>query len=286
MDDPTVKWSKERYDEIENSLVPFLKQTGYAKKDMFFVPVSGQWGTNIRDPMPKDVCPWYTGQSLFQLLDELPPVERLPNYPLRLPIVDKIKEAGKLHILGKLEAGTLKVGDHVVVMPNKHPFEVIEIATDNKLMKKAKCGENVRIAVKGGDEDVLRSGFVVCDPKKIIPCQTNFEAQLVIMDLPSHAPLFTAGYSCVIHIHTAVEECTVKLLVAELDKKPPNKIITKRPKFVKVGSLVNCILSCAQPICLELFSDVKQLGRFTLRDESKTIAFGKVISLGPKKAQN
>ncbi|KAJ6297130.1 hypothetical protein OIU78_022788, partial [Salix suchowensis] len=32
MDDPTVNWSKERYDEIESKMIPFLKSSGYNVK--------------------------------------------------------------------------------------------------------------------------------------------------------------------------------------------------------------------------------------------------------------
>lgn len=38
-------------------------------------------------------------------------------------------------------------------------------------------------------------------------------------------------------------------------------------------------LAVEKPICVELFSDVPQLGRFTLRDEGRTIAIGKIIKL-------
>ena len=34
-----------------------------------------------------------------------------------------------------------------------------------------------------------------------------------------------------------------------------------------------------KPICAELFENVPQLGRFTLRDEGRTIAIGKIIKL-------
>lgn len=34
-----------------------------------------------------------------------------------------------------------------------------------------------------------------------------------------------------------------------------------------------------KPICVELFENVPQLGRFTLRDEGRTIAIGKIIKL-------
>jgi len=45
MDEPTVKWSKERYDHIVTALRPFLAASGYdPDKDCFFIPVSGILG--------------------------------------------------------------------------------------------------------------------------------------------------------------------------------------------------------------------------------------------------
>ena len=46
--------------------------------------------------------------------------------------------------------------------------------------------------------------------------------------------------------------------------------------FVKSGSIVDCRIQVSQPICVELFKEFPQLGRFTLRDEGKTIAIGKI----------
>jgi peptide chain release factor subunit 3 len=38
-------------------------------------------------------------------------------------------------------------------------------------------------------------------------------------------------------------------------------------------------LESAEPFCLEAFKDFAQMGRFTLRDEGKTIAMGKVLKV-------
>lgn len=60
MDEPSVKWSKERFTEIVTALKPFLTSTGYdVEKDIVFVPLSGLNGTNIKDPIPAGVCNWY-----------------------------------------------------------------------------------------------------------------------------------------------------------------------------------------------------------------------------------
>jgi len=53
----------------------------------------------------------------------------------------------------------------------------------------------------------------------------------------------------------------------------------KAPQFAKQGMLVSCILETAAPICIERFKDYKMMGRFSLRDEGKTVAIGKVTQL-------
>lgn len=57
--------------------------------------------------------------------------------------------------------------------------------------------------------------------------------------------------------------------------KPKNT----RPRFVKSQSGVWCRIEVEQALCVEPFKDMMPLGRFTLRDEGKTIAIGKVIRL-------
>lgn len=50
----------------------------------------------------------------------------------------------------------------------------------------------------------------------------------------------------------------------------------KPPQFAKRGQKIVARLETAAPVCVERFTDYPQLGRFTLRDEGKTIAIGKV----------
>ena len=48
---------------------------------------------------------------------------------------------------------------------------------------------------------------------------------------------------------------------------------------MKSGAVAVVQLAVEKAICVELFSDVPQLGRFTLRDEGRTIAVGKIVKL-------
>lgn len=70
MDDSTVNWDKERYDEIVNALSPFLRQVGYRKDDMFFMPMSGLCGINILTT-DRVTIPWYDGPCFLDKMDSL-----------------------------------------------------------------------------------------------------------------------------------------------------------------------------------------------------------------------
>jgi hypothetical protein len=49
-------------------------------------------------------------------------MERFDEKPLRIPVLDKYKESGKLHILGKVETGVLKTGDSILCNPGSVRF--------------------------------------------------------------------------------------------------------------------------------------------------------------------
>jgi peptide chain release factor subunit 3 len=101
MDESTVKWSKGRWDEIQNGLLPFLHNIGYRDEDLFWVPISGLRGDNITER--SDACNWYDGPPLMEILDKLPIIERDANAPLRFPVLDKVKEQSKVSVIGKVE---------------------------------------------------------------------------------------------------------------------------------------------------------------------------------------
>eukprot|EP00955_Chlamydomonas_euryale_P076505 362691-Chlamydomonas_euryale.AAC.1 len=63
-----------------------------------------------------------------------------------------------------------------------------------------------------------------------VPIVTVLEAQLMIVELLEHNPVFTVGYKAVLHIHTNVEECEITKLVCEVDPKTKAE---KKVRFVK-----------------------------------------------------
>jgi len=279
MDEVTVMWKEARFTQIKNSFSEWLtRERIYPAKDVEWLPISGFEGTNMLSPLESEVCSWYTGLPLLPLLDSLQPLARLDTSPLRIPVLDRFRETGRLIILGKVEAGVLRTGEALVVHPGGTSFTVFQIENDAGVLTIARPGENVRVIVKGDmkEEQVWR-GAMLCHPDKPPAITADFVAQIQILELLEHKSLFSAGYECVVHIHTAVEEVSVTLLLEKLNNKT-GKTESKLPKFVQSKDFVVAHLTTTRSAAMEKFDDFPQLGRFTLRDEGKTIALGKILA--------
>lgn len=84
------------------------------------------------------------------------------------------------------------------------------LLSDDDEVNRVVPGENVKIKVKGIEEEDVSPGFVLCDSLNPIRTGRIFDAQLVILE---HKSIICAGYSAVMHIHCAAEEVTVKVSV-------------------------------------------------------------------------
>ncbi|KAM0948550.1 putative protein-synthesizing GTPase [Dioscorea sansibarensis] len=286
MDDHTVGWSKERFDEIESKMIPFLRSSGYnVKKDVQFLPISGLVGTNMKTRVDKKTCGWWDGPCLFEVLDSIQVPLRDPKGPLRMPIIDKYKDMGTV-VMGKVESGSIQEGDSLLIMPNKAHVKVVAVYCDEDKVSRAGPGENLRVKLSGIEEEEILTGFVLSSVASPVPATFEFKAQLQILELVDNA-IFTAGYKAVLHIHAVSEECEIVELIEEIDMKkkkdddPKKKKPKRKPLFVKAGAAVLCRIQVSNLICVENFADYPQLGRFTLRTEGRTIAVGKVVALPP-----
>ncbi|RDA85743.1 hypothetical protein CP532_5953 [Ophiocordyceps camponoti-leonardi (nom. inval.)] len=279
MDDATVEWSHERYQECITKLSQFLKATGYnLKTDVFFMPVAAQQSLNIKERLPKGVAPWWDGPSLLEYLDDMKALERKVNAPFMMPINAKYRDMGTM-VDGKIEAGVVKKPMSLMMMPRKQPVEVAAIyGEQEEEVPILQCGDQVRMRLKGIEEEDILPGFVLCSQKRLVHCVAEFEAQIRILELKS---ILTSGFNCVLHVHSAIEEVTFAALLHKL-QKGTNRKSKMPPTHAKKGDSIIArmqVIGGAGSVCVERFEDYAQMGRFTLRDQGQTIAIGKITKL-------
>ncbi|KAI1037907.1 hypothetical protein LB505_001629 [Fusarium chuoi] len=76
-------------------------------------------------------------------------------------------------------------------MPNKTNVEAAAVYGEQEdEVQLAQCGDQVRIRLKGIEEDDILPGFVLCSPKRLVHTVAEFEAQIRILELKS---ILTAG---------------------------------------------------------------------------------------------
>ena len=208
MDESTVKWSKERYDEIVNKVGPYLRQCGFGPKDVAFMPISGYTGANVKEKLAKGVFE-YDGPSLLEYLNAFGG-DLMANMkkPFIMPISDKVKDMG-VFIAGKISSGVVQKNDILLIMPIERQVTVQAIEDDSGEVERAKVGDNVRIKIKGIEEDEIFTGFIACHLKRPVHAVNRFEAHLVILETKN---IIAAGYGAVMHLGNITVEVTIDVL--------------------------------------------------------------------------
>ena len=278
MDDSTPPWSQERYEEIKAEVTSVLKGAQFDTSKVEFIPTSGWTGDGLDKPSEK--MPWYKGPSLLQALDKFVQPEKPIKAPLRVPIQDcyTITGVGSVPV-GRVETGVLKVGDKVIFMPSGKQGEVKSIEMHHEKMDKAEPGDNIGFNVRGlGKGDVQRGDVMghVSDPPKVV---TDFVGQIIVIH---HPRAIAAGYTPVMHAHTLQMATTFTELVRKIDPRT-GETTEEKPDFIKQGESAIVKFAPVQPIVLERFADMKQLGRFAIRDSGRTVAVGVVQKITVKK---
>ncbi|MCS7120035.1 MAG: translation elongation factor EF-1 subunit alpha [Nitrososphaerota archaeon] len=277
MDDPSVNWSKERYEEVKNEVSRMLRLVGYDPSKINFVPTSGWTGDNLTKP--SDKMPWYKGPTLYEALDTLQMPPKPIDKPLRLPIQDvySIQGVGTVPV-GRVETGVLKEGDTVIFMPSGKTGEVKSIETHYVRIPRAEPGDNIGFNVRGIAKNEIKRGDVCGHVSNPPTVAKEFIGQIIVIH---HPTAIAAGYTPVLHAHTAQVACRFAELIRKIDPRT-GQTIEEKPSFLKTGDSALVRFEPLRPLPIEVYTDFPELGRFAIRDMGTTIAAGVVREITKK----
>jgi len=279
MDEKTVNFSEDRYNEIKNESSNFLKKNGFNPDKINFIPLSGWTGENMIEKSAK--MPWYKGPTLLEALDAVVEPKRPTEKPLRIPLQDVYKIGGIGTVpVGRVEAGILKPGAIVQFAPSGLQTEVKSVEMHHTSLPEAIPGDNIGFSTKGLSVKDIKRGFVCGEAKNNPPAECeSFIAQVVILDHPGQIKV---GYAPVVDCHTSHIACKFTELISLIDRRS-GKETEKNPQQLKKGDSAMVRLEPSKPLCVEVFAEFPPLGRFAVRDMNKTVAVGVIKEVELKK---
>jgi elongation factor 1-alpha len=277
MDDITVNWNKERYEEIKNEVTRMLKMVGFKVDKVHFVPTSGWTGDNLIKK--SDKMPWYTGPTLMEALDLLEVPPKPTDKPLRVPVQDiySITGIGTVPV-GRVETGVLKEGTNVIFMPSNKTAEVKSIEMHHTKIPKAEPGDNIGMNVRGIAKTDIHRGDVAGPVDNPPTVAKEFIGQIIVI---YHPTAIAAGYTPVLHYHTGQIACRFTELLKKIDPRT-GQTVEEKPSFLKTGDAAWVKMEPLRPIAIETYTDFPELGRFAVRDMGTTVAAGVVKEITQK----
>ncbi len=270
----TVNYDRIRFEEVKEQVLNLLKTIGYDVSKVHVVPISAYYGDNV--VKKSDKMDWYHGKTLVEYFDEFEVPPKPIDKPLRLPIQDVYTITGHGTVpVGRVESGTLKAGDKVIIMPSKAVGEVKRIEMHHQELPEAKPGDNIGFNIKGVDKKDIKRGYVVGHPDNPPTVAKTFTAQIVVLQ---HPTAISVGYTPVFHVHTAQVPCRIIEIVEKKDPRS-GETLEKNPDFIKTGDAAVVKIQPLKPLVIEKYTDFPALGRFAIRDMGTTVAAGIVLDV-------
>ena len=275
----SADYKEDAYKAVVEKGRELVKQCGYKPDNVPFIPVSGWKGDNL--VKKSENLSWYSGKTLLEAFDDFTVPEKPIGKPLRLPVQDVYSITGVGTVpVGRVETGTMKANDKIIVMPSGATGEIKSIETHHQEMQSAQAGDNIGFNLRGIEKKDIKRGDVLGTPDNPPTVAEEFKAQIIVIH---HPTAMAPGYTPVMHCHTAQVAATITAFESKIDPATGGTS-EENPKFLKVGDAAIVRIKPVRPTCIETFQEFPEMGRFALRDMGATIAAGVVKEITPHKS--
>ncbi len=261
-----VGYSKPRYEEIRAELEILLYRMGVVPSA--FVPMCARDGENVVATAPN--MPWYDGPTVLEAILSLPPAHRAENGALRIAVQGIVRQDLRRIVVGRVESGTIRAGDELIIAPSRRSAHVASIATFPPSDKtSASVGESIGFVLEG--PVFLDRGDVIADADHPPPLAKRFRARLLWL---GHGPL-SVGDSFRMRFGTRLAQVTVAAFerVIEMDS-----LDRSGDSQAHTNDVAEVILASAETLPLDSVADHPGLARFILLDGVDIVAGGTILT--------
>ena len=266
-----VGWDQGRFEEIVDQVRDLTRRLDIL--DLTVVPISALHGDNVA--FKSDHAPFYSGPTLLQYLEEIDVQADRDLDRLRLPVQWVGRPPGGDRVYaGRIVAGTLAVGDEVVVMPSGTSTTVTSLDTlDGADVAVPPMSLTIGLA----DQIDVGRGDMLVDPADQPPAAREIDCTVCWM---SEEPLHPGRRYALKHT-TRTVRATVLSIVDRVDPETLERQI--EPTGLGLNDIGQIRLRTSSPIVADPYSADRVTGAFILIDETSndTVAAGVIREARP-----
>ena len=267
-----VDFSEDVYNKIKEEYA-HIAELLHLKK-VYFIPISALKGDNVVNP--SEHTPWYKGETLLHLLEQIPLKEGLENQPFRFPVQYVVRPQTAewpdyRAYAGRIASGTVKVGDEVTILPSFTKSKISRIDEGTNQLTEAQAPQSVNLSLED-DVDVSRGSQIV--KSNDVPL-TGQQVELLVCWL-NHRPLQVRQKYIIRHTTDELQG-----FVTAIDYKVNINTLENifDDKAVGMNDIAKVTLKVSKPLAYDLYENNRTTGSliFIAEGTNETVGAGMIV---------
>lgn len=256
-----VDSAEARFNEIRKDVMELVARLDAPLPQV--IPICARDGDNVVHPTEQ--MTWFQGPPLLTCLEALPPNEEAHEaFPFRFPVqlVQRLKGVNGLaqrRYLGRIEAGTVSVGDDVLVAPDGTHTKVRYLWRNGRNIDQAHVGMSISLGVED-DLDIGRGDVLACIDMPPVATRDVRATICWFVDEtpdPRRSILLRHGTRTVT---ARIDDVSAKLDFDTLNWTPNTAVLTR-------NDVAKIALVLAEPIPADPYQESRRTGGFLLVDD-------------------
>jgi len=251
------------FKKLNARLLSFLKALGI--RPYCVIPLSAKEGENIVSLSKR--MPWYRGEFLLQALDNMQPAQKEGKKPLRFCVQDTYQSGKEKIILGKVLSGSIKKNQRAVVMPSFKKIKIKAIRVYKEKRARAAAGESIGLIIRPALH--IRRGGIISHPASPLMPRHKFNSRIFWL---SAKPLRTQRHAF-LRILAQEACCSVEKITQRINSTTL-AMLAKESKELRLNEVAQVSWETKQPLLMENFSFIEELGRFVVESKNSLLGIG------------
>lgn len=257
---------------LRDDFLSFAAPLGF--EEIVPVPMSALHGDMVVER--GDGLDWYQGRTLLQVLEQAPVDGGTVHAPFRFPVqrVGRLgEEAGQERrgYQGRIESGSVAVGEPVVILPAGVTSTVASIQTYDGPLQDARAGQSVTLTL--ADQVDISRGDMIASADRPPRTEKTFDALVCWF---STAP-FDPSRRLLLRHGTRTVQGKVSAVAYKLDVNTSAHV--PAPQQVAMNDIIRATFKVQQPVSFDAYGENRPNGCFILIDEvtNDTVAAGMML---------